>query len=201
LHSADHERAGLSSDTCQQDFGDNPPSVTGELIQSVVAGDRKAMQTLYESYSPRLHRVILRVVGANDADDVLHEAFIKVFRKLETFQGESDISTWLYRLAVNEALQHLRKNKKHTRAIEKVPIENVLATQSTSQLEQREVLKLALAELDAPLKVILELKEVDHLSYSQIAKIMDIPEGTVGSRLNRARFELKEKLTRLGWEF
>ncbi len=112
--------------------------------------------------------------------------------------GRSRIETWLYRLAVNESLQHLRRNRRwQHQALDREPIDT---SQRIENVEGKEQLELALTRIDPELRSIFLLREVDGLSYHDIAEALQIPEGTVGSRLNRARRELKQHLLELGFE-
>jgi RNA polymerase sigma-70 factor, ECF subfamily len=181
-------------------------SVSDETIRSAARGDRAAQQTLYESLAERIQRLVQRIVGPNDVDDVSQEVFVGLFRKMHMFRFDSNFATWAHRLAVNEALQHLRRRKRRGA----VPLEALKATaqdelgerasSADERLELTDLFEAAYARLDEELRIVLELKEVQRFSYAQIADVMGIPEGTVGSRLNRARRELRTILIDLGWE-
>lgn len=170
----------------------------GDAIQRAVEGDRTAQQFIYESLSSGVHRLVLRIVGISDADDVTQDVFCHILEKIHTFRAESDFATWVHRVAVNDALQHLRERKRHRL----VPLdENKFVSKSkTNSRETKELFDTALLRIDPELRVIIELKEFEKMTYAKIAEIMSIPEGTVGSRLNRARRELRNQLIFLGWE-
>lgn len=177
---------------------DNNGSVSIRLVEACIAGDHSAMQQLYERCSDRVYRLMMRMVGPQDADDLTQQVFLQTFRKLDRFRGESTLETWLYRLASNEALQHLRRRKRdRTDTLLHEPASN--DSDRGLRIEDAEMLELGLSKLDAELRVILSLKEVQDLSYAEIAETIGIPAGTVGSRLNRARKELRQELTKLGW--
>jgi RNA polymerase sigma-70 factor (ECF subfamily) len=137
------------------------------------------------------------VVDVYDVDDVTQDIFLHLFCSLGSFRFESDFTTWVYRLAVNEALQHLRRKRRRPQ----VPLGSLEMPGQAQQnyVESNEILHLALSKLDPELRVILHLKEEQEECYATIAEILRIPEGTVGSRLNRARRELKKELLALGW--
>ncbi|TWU39453.1 ECF RNA polymerase sigma factor SigE [Novipirellula artificiosorum] len=180
-------------------FGLPDAAVTSELIRGCAAGDRAAMQEIYELCSDRVYSLMVRMVGQQDADDVTQQVFMQMFRKLDQFSGESKLETWLYRLATNEALQFIRKRKRQT--LEPIVSEPVsTAPDRRLKSEDIEMLEMGLSRLDPELRAILSLKEEQGLSYNEIAHALEIPEGTVGSRLNRARKELREELLKLGWE-
>lgn len=173
-------------------------NATVALIQACVGGDRDAMGRLYERCSGRVHALMVCVVGRQDADDAMQLAFIRVFRKLDRFSGESSLETWIYQVALNEALQFLRRRKRQSVGTLSRELEDRVS-QGELRLEDAEVLDAGLAKLEPELRAVLTLKEVQDLSYAEIAEIMGIPEGTVGSRLTRARRELRVELERLGW--
>ena len=172
---------------------------TRQLVTASIAGDRSAMQRLYEQCSPQVYGLMLRMVGPQDADDLTQHVFLQMFRKLEQYHGRSKLETWLYRLASNEALQHLRRRKRHaTISLDWEP-ESTEDRENTSH-EMSRLLEAALARLDSELRLVFLLKEAQGLSYREIAEAVGIPEGTVGSRLNRARKELRDGLRKLADE-
>lgn len=168
------------------------------LVDACIAGDRDAMQLIYEQCSARVYALMVRIVGRQDADDLTQQVFLQMFRKLGQFSGGSKLETWLYRLATNEALQHLRKTKRQT--VQPMLIEpSVSDSDRLMESEKVQMLENALSRIDPELRAILSLKEEQNLSYREIADSLEIPEGTVGSRLNRARKELRDVLQQLGW--
>lgn len=172
---------------------------TRRMVEACVAGDQQAMRELYERCSQRVYAQMVRMVGMQDADDVTQQVFIHLFRKLDKFDGRSKLETWVYRLACNEALQFLRARSRHpTDTLLDDPASSCVDAQEES--ERAELLDIALSTLEPELRAVLVLKEQEELSYREIAEAVGIPEGTVGSRLNRARSELREKLIQLGWE-
>lgn len=174
---------------------DDPLADTVRLCQS---GGRSAQQELYEACHQDVYGLMVRMVGRQDAADLTQQVFMQTFRKIEQFQGQSKFQTWLYRLAVNESLQHLRKNKRKQQVLVHDPID--VRPSPTRHHEAKDVLDAALERLEPLLRSIFLLKESRGLSYREIAEATDIPEGTVGSRLNRARRQLREHLIELGWE-
>ncbi len=169
------------------------------LVRASVAGDRDAMQQIYEHCCDRVYALMVRIVGHQDADDLTQQVFLQMFGKLDQFSGGSKLETWLYRLATNEALQHLRKKKRH--ALQPLVAEpSASDTNRLMEPERIKMLEVAVSRLDPELRAILSLKEEQNLPYREIADSMGIPEGTVGSRLNRARKKLRQELQKLGWE-
>ena len=172
--------------------------VSEDVIDRACRGEPDAQREIYEAFFPRVSRLVRRIVGESDADDVSQDAFVQLLSKLNTFQGNSAFATWVHRVAVNQALQHVRFRNRH-------PTETLYETamadqESRQQIGLAELLDVAMRRIDVELRTIFQLKEVDGLAYSEIAQIVGIPEGTVGSRLNRARRELQHQLLELGWE-
>lgn len=176
-----------------------PPQVSSQepltdeqtLVAACREGDSDAQRELYERHCQQVYRLMFRMVGAEDADDLTQQVFVRVLQTIGQFRGQSALSTWLYRLATNEALQFLRRNARRTMHALGVDPADDRASEHR-RLDDREMLEHALAELDPDLRAIFLLREVEQLSYYEIALALDIAEGTVASRLNRARRLLRE---------
>ncbi|MEZ5940232.1 MAG: sigma-70 family RNA polymerase sigma factor [Planctomycetaceae bacterium] len=173
--------------------------LSADVLAGCCAGDRGAQKSLYDRCQAQVYCLMVRLVGVHNAEDLTQQVFLQVFRKLHQFAQESRFETWLYRLATNEALQFLRKERRWrfqpllVDPMSQKPEEN-------EGHDRRDLLEHALLRLDPELRSVFVLKELESLSYREIAEAMEIPEGTVGSRLNRARRELQQHLTELGWE-
>ncbi|MEO8498749.1 MAG: sigma-70 family RNA polymerase sigma factor [Planctomycetota bacterium] len=161
-------------------------------------GDRAAHRQLYDSCHQNVFRLAVRMVGLQDAADVMQQVFLQAYRSIGQFNGRSRFETWLYRLAVNESLQHLRRNRRWRH--HELDWEPMDETHQGDEAEQKEVLDQALARIDPELRSTFLLREVEGLSYQELAEALQIPAGTVGSRLNRARRELQRHLSDLGYE-
>jgi RNA polymerase sigma-70 factor, ECF subfamily len=169
------------------------------VITGCQRGDRDAQRQLYESCHHRIHQLMVRMVGPDNASDLTQHVFLQVFCRIDKFAGHATLETWVYRVAVNEALQHLRRTRRHpASSLQWEPADQ--RPDRYVQFEQRDLLRCSLQRLDPELRCIFLLREVDELSYREIAQALAIPEGTVGSRLNRARGELRRHLQELGWE-
>lgn len=167
-----------------------------EVVEACRQGDRTAPRRLYDACQHSVFRVAVRMVGLQDAADVTQQVFLQAFRSLEQFNGRSRFETWLYRLAVNESLQHLRRNRRwRYHALDWEPMDE---SHHGENAERKELLEQALARVDPESRSVFLLREIECLSYNDIAGALQIPEGTVGSRLNRARRELREILADLG---
>ncbi len=174
-------------------------AIDASLLEGCLAGDRNSQHQLYELSHRRIYGLMVRMVGLQDAMDATQQVYLQMFRKIDQFKGGSKFETWLYRLAINEALQYLRKGRRwefQTLSIDPVSHHKP----EEEQNEHQELLDIALSRIDPELCSIFVTREVEGLSYREIAEVFDIPEGTVGSRLNRARRELQQHLSDLGWE-
>jgi len=163
-------------------------------------GDRAAFGALVRRYQRRVYATALHILGNHgDADDVTQETFVRAYRGIIGFDGRSDFFTWLYRITVNTALNHVRSNKRTAAIADAASSEPDGATERTPAEwlalgEEVQRTLHAIAGLSKPLRVTLVLATVEHLPYKQIAEILDVPEGTVAWRVNEARRLLRERL-------
>ena len=178
-----------------------------QLVERVQRGDRSAFDLLVRKYQHRVLKLVGRFVSdAAEAEDVAQEAFIKAYRALPAFRGDSAFYTWLYRIAINTAKNALVSNRRrpvdfnldlqdpeqyerHARLKEADTPEGVLLTE-----EIRQVVEKALEQLPEDLRTAIVLRELEGLSYEEIAEAMDCPVGTVRSRIFRAREAIDKKL-------
>jgi len=172
-------------------------------INCASSGHRESQKRIYELLAARCYRVIRKIVGESHADDVMQDFIIHLFSRLRQFRFESTLETWAHRMAVNQSLQHLRKTKREEQRLQKVAETCEMSGAINLQIEadeNMELLELAMQHITGEQRAVLHMKEVEGLGYSAIASVLGIPEGTVGSRLNKARNELRTTLIRLGWE-
>lgn len=172
-----------------------------QTIHQILDGDVEAYATLVRKYQDRLFRALVYAAGcAEDAEDVAQEAFFQAYAKLNSFQGHSGFYTWLYRIAFN--LLASRRRKRHELPMdplrmfaecEPVDLGNDPAN-SAQRAEQAAQVQMALASLTDEYRTILVLREMDGCDYETIAGILELPVGTVRSRLHRARMQLRECL-------
>jgi RNA polymerase sigma-70 factor, ECF subfamily len=170
------------------------------LIAATLAGDSAAFGRLVGLYQDRLYNSLVRVVG-EDADDIVQDAFVQAYLKLDSFRGSSAFYTWLYRIAFNLAMSHARRGKK-TASLDGLkdgwgsePTDHQPAPDAgLERREDVELVQTALAELNTEYRTILVLREIDGCRYDEIAEILDLPVGTVRSRLFRARLALRDQL-------
>ena len=178
-------------------------------LEALRSGDRAEFARLVDKYSPFVYRLGLKMLNSpQDAEDVLQETFIKAYRHLQGFDGRARVSTWLFRIATNEALMLLRKKHPDTISVNE-PWENELEDQEPLQIvdwcclpeaelmseEARESLDRAVDSLPASLRVIFLLREIEGLSTRDTAEVLNLSEAAVKTRLSRARLKLREDLS------
>jgi RNA polymerase sigma-70 factor (ECF subfamily) len=186
--------------------------IDDRTLQAMKAGDRQAFARFVDAYSGYVYRVALKVLGnPQDAEDVLQNTFIKVFENLHAFESRSALSTWVYRIAVNEALMLLRKQKRLTDAesdsidddehdLEEIKPQSFvdwccLPEDTLLSNELRGYLDQAVQELPEKLRLVFWLRDVEGLSVRETAQVLDISEAAVKTRLLRARLKLRELLS------
>jgi RNA polymerase sigma-70 factor, ECF subfamily len=171
-----------------------------ELVQEILAGRADKFEILVRKYQRLVATAALRMgVPRQEVEDVANEVFYKVFRSLRRYEPTHALSTWMYRITVNAALDHRRSHRHDSRSDE---IPAGLADGSPSQLDAAEdrqragILHEALGRLPDHYRTPLILTHVEGLSLDEVARILDLPEGTIKSRLFRARGLLKEVIRR-----
>jgi len=191
-----------SSNSANTDQGITPDEDLASWIKQAADGSRDHQKRIYELLAARIYRVIRKIVGASDADDVMQDFVIQLFCKLNQFRFESTLETWAHRMAVNQSLQYLRKTNREEQRVHKAALsmQNNLVPENQNQTDDAEVLRLAMESISGEQRALLHMKEIEGLGYEAIASVLGIPEGTVGSRLNKARKDLKTSLLQLGWE-
>ncbi|MCK4967309.1 RNA polymerase sigma factor, partial [bacterium] len=170
-----------------------------ELIRQFKDGKESAFSQLVEKHQKKIYHLARRIVLNHlDADEVVQETFIKVYKYIDRYSEEFQFNTWLYRIAINTALTLIKKRKHGGRSLEELS-ENEhyepAGTDDTQQLtidnEMYNRVKMALETLSPELRSVFVLRTWDEMSYREIARTLHISEGTVMSRLNRARNKLK----------
>ncbi|MEM8946779.1 MAG: sigma-70 family RNA polymerase sigma factor [Planctomycetota bacterium] len=175
------------------------------LVQSTLAGDQDAFGILVERHQDRIFNTLVRVLGCrDDARDMVQDAFVQAFVKLESFRGDAKFYTWVYRIAMNLALSHRRRRRpidSLDAAKENVGQEPMsqqpTAAQALLDQERVDQLQHALLQLGDEHRQILVLREFEGCDYEAISEILDMPVGTVRSRLYRARMQLKQQLRKM----
>jgi RNA polymerase sigma-70 factor (ECF subfamily) len=165
------------------------------IVEGCRAGDPVAERQLFERFESSVVRLARRMTGNQDVEDLAQQIFLRVFSTIRQFRGQAEFSTWVYRISVNECLQHRRKYRRRTEPLcEETPSPSPGPDHA---LEQADLVEKALGALDAPLRAAFVLREVEGLSYRQIASVLEIPEGTVASQLSRARLLLQDFVRRI----
>ncbi len=179
------------------DSPDEPPTALSEVIDGCLRGEPQMQRELYDRCHQQVFRLTVRMVGRQDAPDVCQLAFLKAFQSIEQFAGQASFTTWLYRIAVNECLQHRRKRGSHpaVRLTDYEPPDR--HKPATERVADRELLEAALQRIDPELRVLFLLREVEELSYSELAHAVQLSEGTVASRLSRVRDQLHSILSEM----
>ncbi len=174
-----------------------------ELVARSKAGDTVAFGELVRRYQKPVFRIVLRMVKSqDDADDLTQDTFVRAYRGLKTFKEEYDFHPWLYRIAVNQAINFINRRKRQAAVdLEDVPEGDIKTgpepespMQAASRRELLDQLEGALGSLPDDQRTVFLLRVQEGLSYEEIAKAMGTPKGTVMSRLARARMALRKYL-------
>jgi RNA polymerase sigma-70 factor (ECF subfamily) len=178
------------------------------LVERAQRGDKRAFELLVEKYQRKLARLVSRLVrDPGEAEDVTQEAFIKAYRALPSFRGDSAFYTWLYRIGINTAKNYLVATGRRAPTSTEVDAEEAEGFESGEQLrdintpeslllskEIATTVNAAIESLPEELRSAIQLRELEGMSYEEIAKLMDCPIGTVRSRIFRAREAIADKL-------
>lgn len=177
-----------------------------KLLERAIQGDVESFEALIKSYNRYAYNIAYRMMGnEEDAKDMSQEALIKAFKSIKQFKMEANFSTWLYRIVINTCKDELRKRKEHTISLDETfesgtGLKNDISDVAGDpiiiyeKLELKEKVEAALNKLSEDGKSVVVLKDIMGYSYDEIGEILQIPIGTVRSRLNRSRNTLKEIL-------
>jgi RNA polymerase sigma-70 factor (ECF subfamily) len=187
------------------------PDLIESLIKRCLNGDQLAWEQIVRTYWRKVFNVAYKFVGKHDeAEDLTQDIFLKIFKSLSTFDRRANFQTWLISISRNLCIDHYRSVRKERETIDRDVDANELAPAShepgpIAVLEQRDrvlLLKQALAELPDTLRTAVLMRDIQELSYQEIADQLRLPEGTVKSRINRGRTELARQIRKLrGDEF
>lgn len=184
----------------------------GELIRRCREKDLSALGELFHRYQEKIYNLAYRMMGSREeAEDLVQDVFVKVYESADQYQEKASFFTWLYRLAVNLSIDRLRKRKREgleplenpdseedISLIDRLPAEDPSPEELAIAREQKERIQRVLEEVDSRYRTIIILRDLEALSYSEIATILGCSIGTVRSRLHRGRRLLKVKLKNLG---
>jgi RNA polymerase sigma-70 factor (ECF subfamily) len=172
-----------------------------ELAQRCRQGDLAAFEEMYRAHAPRLYTLVLRMTGSEaDAEDLLQEVFLQAHRKLGGFRGESSLGTWLYRMAVNQALDFLRGRQTRMAQMtasydEEAVAEPAAPAPAIPGAVSRVDLERAIARLPDGCRTAFVLHDVEGLAHHEVAALLGISEGTSKSQVHKARFRLRSMLS------
>jgi RNA polymerase sigma-70 factor (ECF subfamily) len=185
-------------------------TVNSISLEALKTGDREAFARLVDETSTHIYRVALQILGnEQDAEDVLQETFIKAFHALPDFEGRSNMTTWLYRIAVNEALMLIRKRKPQAISIEESTPFDAEAESEGMEIadfcclpegellssESRKFLDQAVQSLPDNLRIVFVMRDLEGLSIQETAEALSLSENNVKTRLLRARLHLRQELS------
>lgn len=185
------------------------PDATETLIQRCLQGDQHAWDAIVRQYKRKVFNVAYKFVGKHEeAEDLTQEIFLKIFRSLDTFDRRANFQTWLVSVSRNLCIDHYRSVRKERQTINREVDASDLTPAShepgpMAALEQRDrvtLLRDALAGLPATLRTAVLMRDIQELSYQEIADALRLPEGTVKSRINRGRTELARQVRKLRGE-
>jgi RNA polymerase sigma-70 factor (ECF subfamily) len=182
------------------------PDVIESLIQRCLAGDQLAWEQIVRQYWRKVFNVAYKFVGKHDeAEDLAQDIFLKIFKSLDTFDRRANFQTWLISISRNLCIDHYRSVRKERETIDRDKDATELAPATAepgpvAALEQRDrvlLLKQALSALPDTLRTAVLMRDIQEMSYQEIADKLRLPEGTVKSRINRGRTELARQIRRL----
>ena len=203
---------GASTPKKKERQGAREREIDRKLVERIVAGDSSAFREIYDRYHARAYGIALGVVkNPQDARDIVQEAFIKVHRHLQNFQGSSSFYTWLYRIVMNLSIDHIRraKRKKNVdyddgigRADDEIAGDGAILPKllegnpgkSVLRKELAEALELALDQLPEHHRAVIMLREIEGMSYEEMSEALEVPKGTIMSRLFHARRKMQQSL-------
>jgi RNA polymerase sigma-70 factor, ECF subfamily len=177
--------------------------INGQVIEACQQGDRDAFQSLFEAYKDKVFSIAVYSSGGDRAlaEDVTQQIFLKLFTAIRQFRGDSEFTTWLYRLVVNACLDERRRRRRllpwdSTVAMSN-PSEKKPQERQYARLEVAEAVRVAIEDLKPKFRLPILLKYIEGLSYEEIAEVMGCSKGTVASRLNRGHSQLAKRLSHL----
>jgi RNA polymerase sigma-70 factor (ECF subfamily) len=176
-----------------------------EIIKGCLKNDRASQKALYEQHYSKMLGVCLRYAKDKDnAKDILHEAFLKVYNNLKNFNGSGSFEGWIRRIMVNTSIDYLRKNKQNYLIVSTV-YANEKASAATEEIEEddlllnidKEDILKAVQDLTPAYRTVFNLYVIEEFTHKEIAELLDISEGTSKSNLSKAKFNLRRNLTNL----
>lgn len=169
-----------------------------DVVRRAQAGDSSAFESLYREHSPRVYALCLRLSGGStvDASELLQDVFVRAWRGLRNFRGESAFSSWLHRLTVNAMLERVRSEKRRTARVLFMEDPGADLVSVESQPDAQMDLESAIAALPEGARIVFVLHEIEGYQHAEIAERLGVAEGTVKAQLHRARKLLMKALNR-----
>ena len=173
-------------------------ALNGDIIRRAAGGDRQAFEIIYKQYGGVVYTLAFRICARHeDAEEITQDVFVRIHRKLGEFQFASSLKTWIYRIAVNTAINHVKKYAKHEKKVENYPLSNVNPYMVTAETnieakEKADNIQQLFNLLNEDQRACLYLRSVEQMSYAEIAETLDININTVRTRIKRAREKLME---------
>lgn len=176
--------------------------VNGRVIEACQQGDRDAFRVLFETYKDKVYSIAVYSAGGDRAiaDDATQQIFLKLFTAIKQFRGDSEFTTWLYRLVVNACMDEKRRGARLLPLGEtamKTPTQKKPQEKQYARAEIADAVQLAISHLKPKFRLPILLKYVEEMSYEEIATVMGCSKGTVASRLNRGHGQLAKQLSHL----
>lgn len=168
-----------------------------DLIKGCIEGDRRMQKELYDRFSPKMYAVCLRYMGnADDAQDILQEGFIKIYKNLERFRGDGSFEGWVRRIFVNTAIEQIRKKKMDVSLTEKEETIEYKSVSAVDTINEKDLLKIV-SGLSPGYRSVFNMYVVEGFSHKEIGELLGISEGTSKSQLARARMILQDRINRI----
>ncbi len=179
-----------------------------DIIRHVLSGETDYFELLMRRYNQRLFRVIRTYVSDRAAiEDIMQEAYIKAYTKLDQFRGEASFSTWLIRIGINEALRHLRKKRPNVDSIDdELTSARIISIKDNDEIgpenrtimnENRHILEEAIDQLPEKYKIVFMMREIEGMSHAEVAEALELSESNAKVRLHRAKSMLRTQLYRV----
>lgn len=179
-----------------------------DIIRHVLSGETDYFELLMRRYNQRLFRVIRTYVSDRAAiEDIMQEAYIKAYTKLDQFRGEASFSTWLIRIGINEALRHLRKKRPNVDSIDdELASARIISIKDNDEIgpenrtimnENRHILEEAIDQLPEKYKIVFMMREIEGMSHAEVAEALELSESNAKVRLHRAKSMLRTQLYRV----
>ncbi len=175
----------------------NQMTTETDLIKGCIEGDRRMQKELYDRFSPKMYAVCLRYMGnADDAQDILQEGFIKIYKNLERFRGDGSFEGWVRRIFVNTAIEQIRKKKMDVSLTEKEETIEYKSITAVDNINEKDLLKIV-SGLSPGYRSVFNMYVVEGFSHKEIGELLGISEGTSKSQLARARMILQDRIKRI----